>query len=338
MLYHMLLFLVVLVLVEHAAFAAAALEMVNEELTHTEATRDVETPQNLTRTNFEHLERLSNRSRYVARSCKEIRDRYNEQEDGLYYLTTANGMVYQTFCDMTTAGGGWTLVASVHENSINGRCTVGDRWSSQQGNNLNLPDGDGNWSNRNTFGTAEGATSDDFKNPGYYDIKAEDMSVWHVPNNFPLDHWNLAAILRYHTNNRFLRLYGGNLFQLFKHYPVRYNIGSCSNRGPAVPIVYDHGDRETTRMFYGLKPRKEFEPGFITFRAINNERAAMAICSGVKPIAGCNTEHYCIGGGGYFYPDQCGDFPSFDYDSLGMGQGWSASKEMTEAAVLLFYR
>lgn len=55
-----------------------------------------------------------------------------------------------------------------------------------------------------------------FQNPGYYDIVAEDMSVWHVPNNFPLEHWNLAAILRYHTDNRFLNLYGGNLFQLFK--------------------------------------------------------------------------------------------------------------------------
>ena len=72
-------------------------------------------------------------------------------------------MHYQTFCDMTTAGGGWTLVASVHENSIYGRCTVGDRWSSQQGNDANLPDGDGNWINRNTFGAVESATSDDFK-------------------------------------------------------------------------------------------------------------------------------------------------------------------------------
>lgn len=35
----------------------------------------------------------------------------------------------------------------------------------------------------------------------------------------------------------------------------------------------------------------EFEPGFITFRAINWESAAMAICSGVKPTVGCNTEH-----------------------------------------------
>ncbi|XP_032418824.1 intelectin-like [Xiphophorus hellerii] len=297
----------------------------------------MEDTENLTRTNFEQLQRMSDRFKYIARSCKEILDNHSEREDGIYYLTTANGMKYQTFCDMNTAGGGWTLVASVHENSIYGRCTVGDRWSSQQGNNPNLPDGDGNWSNRNTFGLVESATSDDYKNPGYYDIAAEDVSVWHVPNNFPMEHWNLAAILRYHTENRFLRLYGGNLFNLFKQFPVRYNVGSCSNRGPAIPIVYDHGNMESTRNLYGPSTRKEFDPGFITFRAINNELGAMAICSGVKP-RGCNSEHYCIGGGGYFHPDQCGDFPSFDWDRLGREQGWSASKEMTESAVLLFYR
>lgn len=83
--------------------------------------------------------------------------------DGLYFLRTENGVIYQTFCDMTTAGGGWTLVASVHENNLHGKCTVGDRWSSQQGNRIDSPEGDGNWANYNTFGSAEGATSDDYK-------------------------------------------------------------------------------------------------------------------------------------------------------------------------------
>uniref|UniRef100_A0A3Q1EN12 Uncharacterized protein n=1 Tax=Acanthochromis polyacanthus TaxID=80966 RepID=A0A3Q1EN12_9TELE len=175
-------------------------------------------------------------------------------------------------------------------------------------------------------------------NPGYYDISAQDMSVWHVPNNFPLEHWNLASILRYHTNNRFFSLYGGNLFELYQQYPVRYNIGSCSDRGPAFPIVYDFGDKESTKQLYGPNPRAQFEPGFITFRPISTHRVAMAICSGVKPTTGCDTGHYCIGGGGYFYPNQCGDFAGFDWDRVAGTSGWSTSKELRESAVLLFYR
>lgn len=34
---------------------------------------------------------------------------------------------------MTTSGGGWTLVASVHENNIDGKCSIGDKWSSEEG-------------------------------------------------------------------------------------------------------------------------------------------------------------------------------------------------------------
>ena len=49
---------------------------------------------------------------------------------------------------------------------------------------------------------------------------------------------------------------------------------------------------------------------------------------------------YCVGGGGHF-PEaahQCGDFTSFDWDGYGSNNGWSASKDMTESALLLFYR
>nr|XP_006641047.1 PREDICTED: intelectin-like [Lepisosteus oculatus] len=279
--------------------------------------------------------------KFAARSCKEIKDRYGVCEDGLYYLISRHGELYQTFCDMTTNGGGWTLVASVHENNMYGKCTVGDRWSSQQGNNPNVPEGDGSWSNKVTFGSAEAATSDDYKNPGYYDITAQDVSVWHVSNNAQMEHWSIASILKYHTKTNFLKLYGGNLYFLIKRYPVKYRAGVCTtNHGPSIPIVYDLGDEQSTSNLYGPHTRGLFKPGFITFRAFNNEQAAMAICSGVRPT-GCHTEHFCVGGGGYFAEGggrQCGDFTGLDWDGYGTHQGWSASREMTESAMLLFYR
>lgn len=73
---------------------------------------------------------------------------------------------------MTTAGGGWTLVASVHENDILGKCTGGDRWSSQYGDDPRRPEGDKTWANRVTFGTAEAATDDDYKVPSILCCKA----------------------------------------------------------------------------------------------------------------------------------------------------------------------
>lgn len=50
---------------------------------------------------------------------------------------------------------------------------------------------------------------------------------------------------------------------------------------------------------------------------------------------------FCIGGGGHFpegAPKQCGDFAGFDWSGYGTHTGNSASREITEAAVLLFYR
>ncbi|XP_063002182.1 intelectin-like protein [Elgaria multicarinata webbii] len=276
----------------------------------------------------------------LPRSCKEIKTALEGAPDGLYYLATDDGEVYQTFCDMSTNGGGWTLVASIHENNIYGKCTQGDRWSSQQGSNSKYPRGEGNWSNNATFGSAMASTSDDYKNPGYYDLEAQDLSIWHVPNETPLKEWMSAAFLRYRTETGFLAAEGGNLLRLYQKYPVTFGIGSCpDDNGPEVPVIYDAGNAEQTSFFYAPNARAAFEPGFIQFRVFNTEKAAMALCAGIK-VTGCDTQHSCVGGGGYFpqeTPRQCGDYTAFDWNGYGTHSGWSVSKQLLESVMLLFY-
>lgn len=55
-----------------------------------------------------------------------------------------------------------------------------------------------------------------FQNPGYYDLEARDLAIWHVPNNTPLKKWSTAAFLKYYTDTGFLVEEGGNLLRLYQ--------------------------------------------------------------------------------------------------------------------------
>ncbi|XP_078474389.1 intelectin-1a-like [Lampetra fluviatilis] len=284
-------------------------------------------------------------TKQLPRSCKEIKLKTKTKEDGIYCLQTKSGQFYQAFCDMNTNGGGWTLVASVHENNIAAKCAIGDRWSSQQGSNpaVGFVDGDRSWANLNTFGRIESATDDDYKNPGYFDVDAEDISVWHVPNGTPLAQWKISSIFRYHTASEFLTALGGNLYFLYKiFYPLVYGSGTCpASNGPAIPIVYDFGNTISVASQVCPACLGGTLQGYVHLRVFNNERAPFALCSGLRVLDNCNTEHYCIGGAGYVpeqTPRQCGDFSAFDWSGIGTHVEWSASKSLLEAAVFIFYR
>merc|ERR1712136_282817 len=98
---------------------------------------------------------------FVARSCLEIKERYPDSLSGLYTIYSKYGEPYSVYCEMETVGGGWTLVASIHENNINGDCTVGDKWSSEHGFREKY-NGESSWENVDTFGRPEYAASDDY--------------------------------------------------------------------------------------------------------------------------------------------------------------------------------
>ncbi|XP_078486252.1 intelectin-2-like [Ciona intestinalis] len=154
-----------------------------------------------------------------ALSCNDLKNSTEVTADGYYYLKPPGSLIpFQVFCDMTTAGGGWTLVASVHENDINGKCTTGDMWFSNDKPEYTMSR---NWENRNTFGSVDQATSADYKNIGYSSMKASNVMLRHVPNKTPMPRTTVEASLQYHTSNNFLESHGGNLFSTYtQHYPM----------------------------------------------------------------------------------------------------------------------
>eukprot|EP00058_Branchiostoma_floridae_P020409 XP_002605899.1 hypothetical protein BRAFLDRAFT_87428 [Branchiostoma floridae] len=239
--------------------------------------------------------------------------------------------------------GAYFLVACTNEDDMYGKCTAGDRWSSTRGNNINYPEGDGNWANVHTFGSMGSATTDDYKNPGYFSISASNVMLWHVPNNVPAKNYKSAAYLRYRTSNGFLDNYGGNLYTLCKdHYPIGYGLGTQTNdNGPAIPIVYEQGSDHIVEALLSpnVVSNQLATPGFVQFRVFNGYGACTAVCPGVSCV-GSECENMCIGGGGYSPggPPHCGDYGTKDWDGYGTYTGFSTNRLAIESVVMFFYR
>lgn len=150
-------------------------------------------------------------------SCLDLR-KSGITTTGMYKLKLNQySSTFQAFCDMETNGGGWTLVASVHENNMQGKCTTGDKWSDELDyySSMNGTSGSANpWASTSTFGSPESANSEDYKNPAYFDLPASDVMIWHVPNNYPSHEWDQHVSLKYYTDNGFLSAHR-NLAGLF---------------------------------------------------------------------------------------------------------------------------
>ena len=114
-------------------------------------------------------------------------------KSGLYWLRDKYGRQYPTYCDFDNFGRSWTLVASVHDNKmgIDGRCSPGDRWSTDVDGKGTTP-----WSDESVFGDVTSLTSADYKNAGYFSARAENIMIWQVREHTSLDDVKEQSYLR----------------------------------------------------------------------------------------------------------------------------------------------
>ena len=97
-----------------------------------------------------------------ATSCLSILQENSSSTDGLYWINPDSGTAYETYCDMTTDGGGWTQVGTISDNneSINNASHI---WGS-----LNATQHTGIWEDNSTYG-GQSFTAD-FKSEAWSDV------------------------------------------------------------------------------------------------------------------------------------------------------------------------
>jgi subtilisin-like proprotein convertase family protein len=264
-----------------------------------------------------------------AASCKAILDGGDSKGDGLYWLQPdATLPAFQTFCDMTTAGGGWTLVMSLVQGDYK---LGGDDWNQKW-----QQSGFNRWADKSTFGDVFNATRygvGDYKNAAYFSLKGADMLFYHVPDGTAVEQLRSASVYSYYTSSNFLPAKGPTVQGIFATTCPLVGGGGVK-QCLQVPVTYATGNGTGFAAEQCPNNRAESSTGAVTFGAWNGEGVVFAFC----PIkqTGWNAEHSCVGGNGATAGNGAGGWGNqreWVYDG-----NWCMSAKLRTAALMMLVR
>jgi hypothetical protein len=107
-------------------------------------------------------ESLGTASACVALDCLDIRDnRTDNPGDGLYWINPDGGASFEAYCEMTSGGGGWTLVMNI---------------APTDGNSVGYAN-DAFWATNSEYGSIGQALSNDYKGPAAYRLTGTTVMI-----------------------------------------------------------------------------------------------------------------------------------------------------------------